>query len=334
MRVTLPTQEELGFPPLYVMPENHPQQLLLAESQRDVAVARAHGAEWVPNRMVMRPTRPESDDSTKFLLRRFGTKSAKARAEQAWSEMPHRVSREEMARAANRELESRGVAPVREIPERIPEPAERTYFYTAREPDSPFHYKRLDERAREAGIALMIDRDRASPHWGLRYVEGPAPAVLAEFRTPEAEAAHRESKARRDREMKLVAAAATTAAVTEQPRVLRPLTVPLPDRDRDGFIRARNAIRSIGTARLLELLEVTRKARDELKLEEDRLVVTGQELTPQQKSYYGHLHRGIRLAEQILRERGALDRADSDAPSGRRPAAAGRSSYRSGGEER
>jgi hypothetical protein len=313
MRIVLPEKDAVDYRPLYVVPETHPSQEALDPSARDVVVAQTLGAEWVPGGMHMRPGPGSSEKEAAELEKRFGTIEAKARAEKALTEMlSGRASRDMVNRAADAAVRAAGEAePSKERTasgtgsrDASPDKAGRTYFYTVHDVESPYDFRKLYRIAKEAGLSIAIDYDRASPMYRQPYTYASVPPALEPFRSEAAQKAFETQKSN-ERLLRETMIGAANLEAGDRARLRRPLTVPKPEKDPEGFNRAREAIRKIARNpdKLRGLIDLTRQARDEIKLKEDTLVVSGLELTPMEKNYYGMLTRGIRLGEHVLRER-------------------------------
>ena len=279
-------------------------QQALPDDQKDEAVARAAAAERDEHGGWVLPQSARSTPAGRRVERRFGTRTARRAHERVVAQegRAHGADRLDIARAANAEVRAQGETPVRQVPDRTPAQSERTYFFTARESDSPYNFRKLDKLARAEGVGLLIDRDRNSETYGLRYVVGEPPAALAEFRTPEAREAHEVSKARLREERALTASAANTLAPTENKRDL-PLSVPNPDTDYEGFKRARGQIRQTGSADLEKLIETTRQAHEELLEREDAAAVQRKPVQPDKLEERSCYERGMILAQKVLEDR-------------------------------
>lgn len=287
---------------VWPLPASHPSQSKLRPEDRQEALARRAGAEQRDDGSWIIPGARAQSSEAKRAIRQLGTRAARKRFEEARHQPAADAARMQMARAANAEMVARGEVPVREIPDQTPGTESRTYFYTAREKQSPYSYKKLDALAREHGVKLLVDRAPGSETSGLRYLVGEVPEVLAPFRSDEARAAHAESKARKEREGAVMRDAANTLAPAERQQ-LRPLTLAHPDRDPEGFEEQRKQIRRIGSARLAELIEVTEQAREAARRAEDRQVALGGAPEDGQRGLIGLYSRGLRLAKHVLSER-------------------------------
>ncbi|MBK1666924.1 hypothetical protein CKO28_02560 [Rhodovibrio sodomensis] len=303
------TKAAVTYQPLYVIPASHPEQRKLPEDERDETIARAGGASPVEGTDHWRLPDGADSDAARRVQRRFSTKAAKRRMEAAVVEAKEAVERAGradrlmLARAANAEVEAHGLTPARPLPENAGDPeAERYYYYTAREAESPYHYKLLDTKAQELGVKLLIDRDRNSPHWGLRYtIEKPHPELEA-FRTEEAKRDRAESFRRYSEEKTATKSAAAT--LTSDKRInMVPLTLADPEKDPELYKRAHAAIGRIGTARLKKLVEITTEAREEIFTEERKLKADGKRLQFWQIKRIGTLSRAIARAREVLDER-------------------------------
>ncbi len=168
-----------------------------------------------------------------------------------------------MAEAANEEVRRRGGTPAREVPTASERQGERVYFYTDNIPDSPFNYKKLVAELDKAGVQFLVDRDRDSPHWGLRYVHGEIPAGFERFRSEEAKRSHLHCKAKRDRSNTLLKGAA--AVEFRNRKGEWPLTVPDPTKDPEGYAVAVGAISEIGSAKLIDLVRYTEEKKREFE---------------------------------------------------------------------
>lgn len=299
--VTAPTRQRADAV-LWPLPADHPSQRKLDEQNREEALAREIGAEKQDDGSWVLPADRRGSSEAKRAERKFGTRSAQRRYERAVQADDEGDWRMVAARAANAEVAARGEEPARAIPAETPAEEARVYFFTAREKESPYHYRKLDAKARELGVELLVDRKKGSEFNGLRYMVGTPPRELEFFRTEEARAAQTASRDRKLGGDTLMRDEANMRA-PEGKRAARPLTVSDPDRDYERFQVARDAIRSMGSAKLEAALEVTRQARDEIRDKEDRLVVKGEELAPLDKARFGLYTRGIRLGEKILAER-------------------------------
>lgn len=284
----------------------------------------------------------------------------------------------QIAEAANAEVVRTGEMPPAPIPPVNPSPvASRVYFWTAREDESAYCFKKLLSVAAAAGVPLLVDRDKRSDHWGLRYIEATQAEVAAlpdemkAFLTEAARQAHIESKTRAKISKQIIADAAATSAIevttkreaaprketartsapkkaapapaasaaapnakpaagvaseapaptaepearpakepevreepAREPRPLRPLAVPHPKHDHEGWLRARDALYNIDTAKLVELMDLTWKMHRDLEIQEDMAATMGEELPRAQARQLATWSHGLKLGEKVLEKKG------------------------------
>lgn len=315
VQVSSPTPESVR---LWVIPEEIPEQQALPADERDVTIASKLGAVWGPDKTFMVPGENCGVDDIKKLKRLFGTLTAERLASGARERLgveeskidvrEHetavpiesgavptetgdggspgasiKVDRFAMARAANAEVVRRGGMPVREIPSPEDLAGKRYYLFTAREAESPYNYKKLDDAAKELGINLLIDKDEGSKYYGLRFAVGSRPTGLEHFATKDAYDAHVESRRKRDLERERMAAAAMLEFWSKNK--VTPLTVPDRKTDPDGYEKAVKALNSMGSKKLAKLMGVTESERKKVA------------------SLGEMMAAGIGLATEILEER-------------------------------
>ena len=259
----LPDREELGYQPLYVIPESHPSQAALSPENRDIARARLLGAVWVREQRHMRVGRGATAAQAAELIEHFGSAEARARAEAAYSEMQVPVGRLRLARASYAELEAAGQVLPRSLPDAEPAADRRLFLYPVSDPKSPWSLSRLIEVADRVGAAVLTDEDRQSKTRGLRYIDadGPRSAEIEAWAGEDARRAHAAARGRSGESQALMRDAAATLAGVDA-AATRPLAVPNRESDPEGYDAARASLGAFPTDRLEAAVRATRRIRD------------------------------------------------------------------------
>lgn len=301
----------------------------------------------------------------------------------------------QIAEAANAEVVRSGQTPPAPLPPvNKDKNASRVYFWTVKEDESPYSYRKLLEILDQKGIAYTSDRGKKSEHFGLRYVEwtqaqaAAMPEELKFFLTEEARQARLESLQRRNSSKNLMVDAATTAAIevtsrrqehtpeapaaetptaaqpaqpvaakaaepvaehpaqpatapaapaaeaptpelpksekliaatvaahklanpspaadkaADKPKALRPIAVPHPEHDRDGWMKARAALYNIEPGKLIELMDLTWAMRKDLELKEDIAATLGETFSKEDERRLATWSHGLKLGEKVLEKR-------------------------------
>lgn len=292
----------------------------------------------------------------------------------------------QIAEAANAEVvRSGGTPPAPLPPVNNAKEASRVYFWTVKEDESPYCYKKLLDLVAKHGIPVTSDRGKKSEHFGLRFYEATQAQVaqlpddLKFFLTEEARQARLESLQRRNSAKGLMADAAATAAIEvtskrneqatqapaadksaaadkleqapaaptvapsapeapaaaapepelpksekiiaaavaahnvanppaapaagDKPKALRPIAVPHPEHDRDGWMKARAALYNIDPAKLVELMDLTWTMRRDLELKEDIAATLGETFSKEDERRLATWSHGLKLGEKVLEKK-------------------------------
>jgi len=296
MSVILENERGRDYVPLFVVPEGHPSQSALVADERDVVMAQSLGAEWVKGCRHMRAGPGTTTDEMDVLEQTFASQEARLRAAKAFDDQVGDLAPDgEMVAAAFNEIG-------KDVP---PSSGMRFYLHSTREAASPYSSAELRRTARDSAIVLRLDRDRGSPNYLTYYVTDTGDAErLGWWRTPAAEQVATEDRRLRSLEDRVLVEAANTEAGVDA-RLRRPLAVPKPDRDPEGFSLAGQAVRKLGrdADRLKRIVDVTRRAVEAARREEEAAAREGRQLLPQHKAHAVMLMRGVRVGEHVLRER-------------------------------
>lgn len=100
--------------------------------------------------------------------------------------------------------------------------------------------------------------------------------------------------------------AAEQPAAPEAPKAskLRPIAVPHPEHDRDGWVKARNALYNIEPGKLADLMDLTWKMHRELELKEDIAATIGEFFSKDDARRLATWSHGLRLGEKVLEKKG------------------------------